>query len=1586
MKSNFTILILFITIILNSLTFADFPVRQSSNWDGYNAIAYNSTDHEYLVVWEEIIFLSGPIMGQRIDENGNLVGNAFTIFTSGVLPSVAYNSQANEYLVVCLSTGIYGQRVSNTGVLNGSSVQLMTESAAPRVLYNSLAGNYLLAGAIHVETPPSSGNYDTQVFTRKIGSNGQPIGSSQLVEDMPSGDLGNLEAKFALAYAPIGDTQTPYGRYLLVVQSTEIIGLALTMLDSDGNVIYVTYHPDQGWLQHIPFEEGSDLGGIFNVDAAYGTASGYSMTGPAFLIVWGDNNNHFSNQEWTGIYGRFVDPYKLDYPTDYVIKSESFPISAIYKHWAYGTSDYAGSWKPKVTFSYPGKKFMVTWRETPSTDQLNDTKVNHIRADKVFDNISYAPNVVLSAATGDEDPRNPAIAASTINPNALVAWEDYRNYSANNWDLYGNIYTIPAAPAITITLPNGGEYWKVGTQKNIAWSSANFSDPVKIEYSTDSGTSYSIIANSTNNDGSYLWVIPNTTSSSCIVKISDASDGDPFDTSDANFTIYSNVKTVLNINNSGPGSYRQAILDANDTPGRDTIVFKIPGTGLHEIKPLSPLPCITDSIVIDGYTQPGSYPNTNPLTSGSNAVLKIELDGGACQSGTGIVGSSGGTIVRGLIINHFTGCGLELDCNNIIEGNFVYLNYYYGIKIIGNNNLIGGTTPAACNVISGNGSSGIYLIDSHSWGTKIQGNLIGTQPDGINDLGNHLSGISIGGQSHSNQIGGNSPEKQNIIAYNSGDGIKISSSASINNSIYLNSIFSNGGLGINLQGGSEDANGVTFNDPDDEDTGPNNLQNSPVINSVEDETGTFINATLNSLPNTTYRIDFYSGTTGDPSGYGEGQTHIGWTEVTTDAGGVVDFYTSLGLTVPAGNVITATATDPDGNTSEFSNWVGSATPEKFLVTSTNDDGQGSLRQAIIDANAKPGLDTIAFNIPGSGPFKIQPNSALPDITDPVFINGYSQPASSPNTNPFSEGDNAVLKIELDGTNSAYGLIINAGNSIVRGLIFNHCHHSGIELHKLGGNIIEGNFFGTNFLSAVNSVSINIYSSYNKVGGINSAERNVISGSGSGEEAGLVIRDSASGNIVKGDLIGTDASGMTALGVGIGVKIYGGACYNTIGGLDQGAGNIISGNDIGVIIDDSCSYNIIQGNIIGLDRTGTGKLGNENDGVAVHRNSDNNYISNNKIGGNGGNGIAIVNGSKNNLISNNFIGTDESWQINLGNHLNGVDIYSACNNMIESNCIAFNNYNGIRNIYTSINNNISRNLISKNDGKGIENYEGGNNEIAPPVILSLTSAEVLGTAGPGNIVEIFSDEGDEGRYYLGSAIADGTGNFSLTLSEPCPLQYITATCRDEDGNTSEFSQSQVVSVELINLSAVVNENCVTITWFTATEVNNFGFDIERSSNGKDFIKVGAVGGYGTTSEIHRYSFTETDLPIGNYFYRLKQKDTDGSSSISNTIEAVIEPPHKCELDQNYPNPFNPETRISFELPVRSEVKLIIYDILGREIIKLEDNLLMPGYYEKTWKGFNDSGSQVSSGVYFCRLLVKGENRADFNKIIKMIMMK
>ncbi len=243
-----------------------------------------------------------------------------------------------------------------------------------------------------------------------------------------------------------------------------------------------------------------------------------------------------------------------------------------------------------------------------------------------------------------------------------------------------------------------------------------------------------------------------------------------------------------------------------------------------------------------------------------------------------------------------------------------------GINVSRNgNHLIGGTVAGAGNVISGH-SIGIDLGDVTAnpiQGTTVQGNLIGLNAAGTGAIPNTTRGIIV--DSSSNIIGGTEAGAANKIAFNNGPGILINSGTS--NSIRGNSIFSNAGLGIDLGPPvfPQTENGVTPNDPNDLDTGANTLQNFPVLTSVTTGGGnTTIQGSLNSTPNQTFQIDFYSSAALDPSGNGEGALFFNTTSVNTDANGNASINVTFPMSLAAGRIITATATNSAGNTSEFS--------------------------------------------------------------------------------------------------------------------------------------------------------------------------------------------------------------------------------------------------------------------------------------------------------------------------------------------------------------------------------------------------------------------------------------------------------------------------------------------------------------------------------------------------------------------------------------------------------------------------------------------------------------------------------------------
>lgn len=471
---------------------------------------------------------------------------------------------------------------------------------------------------------------------------------------------------------------------------------------------------------------------------------------------------------------------------------------------------------------------------------------------------------------------------------------------------------------------------------------------------------------------------------------------------------------VTNTANSGPGSLRQAIADANAAPGHDSIVFKIPESGVQMIRIVDAPLTVTDSLTIEGYTQPGAKPNT--LAVGSDAVLLIELRAGQpglntfdglvlnaanCTvrglsitgflyqtslrfaSGAAIVaGGSGGHTIEGNYIGlsasgaatfetrNYTGISLQSDANtvgglapasrNIVGGNTLgilsrsarnaILGNYIGTDRTGSSSIsneagiyfrdgpftdtiVGGRTSAAGNVISGNRTGIVVFIPSSEAPNldpaarlRIEGNLIGVAANGVDPLGNSaVGGINVGdgivvAAAHVS-IGGLEPGAGNVIAFNGGDGVEIrrevNSAPVIGNTILSNRIFSN----AQTERGARNINVAPRNDIGDADLGANNRQNFPIIlgsstRSPDAPPGGFnfnLFVGLNSTPLTEFTVQAFH--------YRPQPELLGTMTVGTDAAGNARlrflFYLSPGTPAPEGSFFAATATDPNGNTSEL---------------------------------------------------------------------------------------------------------------------------------------------------------------------------------------------------------------------------------------------------------------------------------------------------------------------------------------------------------------------------------------------------------------------------------------------------------------------------------------------------------------------------------------------------------------------------------------------------------------------------------------------------------------------------------------------
>ncbi len=371
---------------------------------------------------------------------------------------------------------------------------------------------------------------------------------------------------------------------------------------------------------------------------------------------------------------------------------------------------------------------------------------------------------------------------------------------------------------------------------------------------------------------------------------------------------------------------------------------------------------------------------------------------------------------------------------------------------------------------------------------------------------------------------------------------------------------------------------------------------------------------------------------------------------TTDNNGAYSFTLASGNYTLTPSLLGFTFTPPNrtfNNLSADQTADFAATQQGLVVTSANDHGPGTLRQAIMDANANPGMDTIVFNIPGTGIHTINLLLALPEITGPVVIDAATQPDYT---------GTPLIVLNGSGTNASAGFRISAGGSTIRGFVINRFNSGpGIQLFGGSGNVIQGNYIGTDATGTVgssNNSGIGLFhSSDNLIGGTSQAARNVISGN---SFDGIEVN--GSGNRIQGNYIGTNASGTAALPNGIyGIEIVNFQGFpstnNMIGGTTPGAGNLLSGNQYG--IQSYASEIVIQGNLIGTDATGTAAIGN---GTGISVGGFNNLIGGTVPGARNiisGNAVGAEVFGMQDRVQGNFIGTDITGTVALGNTTGGV---------------------------------------------------------------------------------------------------------------------------------------------------------------------------------------------------------------------------------------------------------------------------------------------------------------------------------------------
>jgi len=991
--------------------------------------------------------------------------------------------------------------------------------------------------------------------------------------------------------------------------------------------------------------------------------------------------------------------------------------------------------------------------------------------------------------------------------------------------------------------------------------------------------------------------------------------------------IYSAVFSVTNNADNGAGSLRQAMLNINASglAGPHTIDFSgMTGTSAGQTITLTSgnLPVLSKPTIIDGSSAPLYGSGTYLWIKGSTNVFSFTNSGANGSTIKSIVmtkTSSCGVYLSGVSNITIEGCWIGLDntgaipggaASNKVNGHGIYINNCTFITV-------GGTTAAQRNVISGlNGATNNAIqIDGSSSNITITGNYLGLNTIGTAARANPNYGI-YGSTSSNITIGGSNSSSRNVISSSSKEGIYF-------DNITTGTISGNY-IGTNASGSAALANG---------------LNGITVANSS-------------------------SGIT------------IGGT--TSGSGNVISGNTGSGI-----NIITLSH-----GTIIKGNYIGiNAAGTAALANGTHGIFSTAVNNLVIGGSSLFERNIIS----GNGNAAAENGISIDNSTGHVIIGNFI----GTNANGLAAIPNYDSGLSMTAVS---GLTIGGSNFMDRNVISGNGSGGGkygIYANNLDGSTITGNFIGVDS-TGNNGLGNNNFGATIQNGSDNNTWSNNVIGKNTG--MGLELQGST-GNIFYGNKFGLGYDGSSCVGnTTVGLRIGIGSNGNTIGGSGAGQRNYFSCNgDNALMIDQNSNSNIVKGNYVGSDVTGLVAKGNTAVGIFVFENSNSNQIGGTSAGegnlvccstGNAGIGLQV---SSSNTLYGNTIGLDANLNMTpgFGNKTSGVFVIShsdafssaAENNIIgglaagQKNIISNNGSNGISFQYIAgsnqFNSAIGNKIYCNSGGPGIA-FTGTplQENVATPTITSRTLTGVSGTGTTGNTIYVYwSSTGDggvkcncEAENYLGSTtVAGGTWSFTFTtpFTNMSDANTVTVSQTTPNKSTSPLvTCTTPLPVSWVSVDAKAVSNATFILWSTANERNNKFFEIERSNDGITFNSIGNVQSQGTTNGIKNYQFIDAQPDKGYNYYRIKQVDVDGKYSYSE-IKTINNQSNAAELAV-WPNP---STGIfNYSVHTDSPFTIEVYSSMGNlirteSIDSVNENLI-----------HQVDLSNLSTGIYQIKVIV------------------